>query len=145
VAYFTPNDHVRVIKRTWDSGGKQHNPVVPTDAKELETWNQSERMATGIIAGSVIDMHLELLHKYEDKSAWALWCAIEALHEQKDASLRHSAWMGLLGIRQADDETHCKYLRRLSDARARVDRVTPSDLSAEERMDEPSLLSLGRA
>ena len=56
-------------------------------------------MAIGIIAGSIIDIHLELLHKYEDKSAWSLWVAIEALHEQKDASLRHSAWMGLLGIR----------------------------------------------
>ena len=76
-------------------------------------------------------MDLVLLHKYEDKSAWSPWCAIEALHEQKVACLFHSAWMGLLGIRQAEYECHCKYLRRLSDARTRVDCVTPNDLSAD--------------
>jgi len=130
-AYLAPNDHVHVIKRTRGSGGKLHNPVAPTDVKELEVWIRSERMVIGIIAGSVIRISLALLHKYEDKSAWSLWCAIEALHEQKDASLCHSAWMGLLGIRKAEYETNCKYLGRLSNARARVDRVTPNDLSAD--------------
>jgi hypothetical protein len=133
---FDPNDHVRVIKRSKGTDGILHDPKAPADAKELESWNQSERMAIGIISGSIIDIHLELLHKYEDKSAWALWGAIEALHEQKDASLRHGAWMGLLGLRQGEDEGYCKYLRRLSEARSRVDRVTPASLSAEERMDE---------
>ena len=42
------------------------DPKPPTDAPELERWHQSERMALGIIAGTIIDIHLELLHK----SAW---------------------------------------------------------------------------
>ena len=92
--YLTPGDHVRVIKRSKDTTGKLVDPTAPIDAKEREAWNRSERMAVGIIAGSVIDLHLELLHRYEDESTWKLWCAIEALHEQKDASLRHGAWMG---------------------------------------------------
>ena len=113
----------------------------PANPKELEAWQRSERMAIGIIAGSVIDLHLEILHRFEDKSAWALWCAIEAVHEQKDASLRHGAWMGLLGVRQGEDEVYGKYLRRITDARARVDRVTPADLTPEERMDELCLFT----
>ena len=39
-AYLTPNDHVRVIKRTVDSKGKLHDPAPPTDAKEFAAWNQ---------------------------------------------------------------------------------------------------------
>ena len=93
-------------------------------------------MAVGIIAGSVIDLHLEHLHRYEDKNAWSLWCAIEAVHEQKNVSLCHSAWMGLLGVRQGEDEGYCKCLRCITGARARVDRVTPADLTPEECMDE---------
>jgi len=52
-------------------------------------------MAIGIIAGSAIDMHLKLLHKYEDKGMWSLWYVIEALHKQKDVGLHHSMWVGL--------------------------------------------------
>ena len=78
----------------------------------------------GIITGSIVDVLLEFLHKYEDKSAWERWCAVEALPEQKDASLRHGAWPNLLGIRHDEDQTYSKYLGRLNDARAGVDRVT---------------------
>ena len=134
--YLTPNDHVCVIKCTRDSKGKLHDPAPPSDAKEHASWDQSERMAIGIIAGSVIDIHLELLHSFEDQGVWPLWCAIEALHEQKDTSLRHGAWMGLLGVRQGEDKGYCKYLRRIADAHAHVDRVTPADLSPEQCMDE---------
>ena len=42
----------------------------------------------------------------------------------------------VLGVRQGDDEVYSKYLRRINDARGRVDRVTPADLKPEERMDE---------
>ncbi len=86
------------------------------DANALESWNQLERMAFGIISGSVNHIHLELLHKFEDKIAWEPWCAIEALHEQKDASLRHGAWMRLLSISQGEDAPYSKYLKRLDDA-----------------------------
>ena len=134
-AYLSPHDHVRVIKRVRTATALV-DPQPPTDASELERWHQSERMALGIIAGTIIDIHLELLHKYEDRSVWDLWCAIESQHVQQDASLRHVAWMGLLGLRKEPDESYTKYLRRLSDARDKVDRVTPSGLSPERRMDE---------
>ena len=84
-------------------------------------------MAVGITAGSIVDTHLELLHQYEDKSAWELWCAIEALHVQKDANLCHAAWPNLLGIRHDEDQTYSKYLRRLNDARGGRPSY-PSDL-----------------
>ena len=99
-------------------------------------------MALGIIAGTVIDIHLELLHKFEETSVWELWCAIESQHAQQDASLRHVAWMGLLGLRKEANESYSKYLRRLSKARDKVDHVTPQGLTAEQRMDK--LKSWGR-
>jgi len=134
--YLTPNNHVCVIKCTKYSTGKLHDPVAPTNAKELVSWNQSEWMAVGIIAGLVMDLHLELLHRYEDKGAWPLWCTIEALHEQKDASLHHGAWMGLLRVHQGEDEGYGKFLRCITDMHAHVDRITPTDLSTEECMDK---------
>ena len=86
----------------------------PSDAKELATWDQSERVVVGIITGSVIDLHLELLHRYEDKIAWSLWCAIKAVHEQKDASLRHGykrkARINQTGDRSRDNPMTCEAL-----------------------------------
>ena len=57
----------------------------PRPSSTVQYWNQLERMAIGVTSGSIIDIHSELLHKYEDKSAWELWCAVEALHEQNEA------------------------------------------------------------
>lgn len=37
---------------------------------------------------------------------WDLWKAIEALHVQKDASLRHEAWVHLFGHRKRSDKMH---------------------------------------
>ena len=93
-------------------------------------------MALGITAGIGIDIHLELLHKFEEGSVWELWCAIESQHVQQDASLRHVTWMGLLGLRKEADESYSKYLRRLSEGRDKVDRVTPQGRTAEQRMGE---------
>lgn len=89
-------------------------------------------MALGII-GTIINIHLGLLHKFEDRSIWDLWCAIESPHVQQGASLRHFVWMGLLGLRKETDESYTRSLRRrrLNDACDKVDRVTPTSLSAE--------------
>jgi hypothetical protein len=97
-AYLTPGDHVRVIKRTKTATGALADPVAPADPAELERWNRSERIAMGVVMGTANDQHLELIHKHEEGSVWALWKAIEAYHVQRDASLRHQAWMQLLSI-----------------------------------------------
>ena len=73
-ANLSPHNHVRVIKRVKTAAGLV-DPKPPTDVSELEKWLQSERMALGITAGTIIDIHLELLHKYEDRNVWDLWCA----------------------------------------------------------------------
>ena len=44
--------------------------------------------------------------------------------------------MRLLGLRKETDEPYMMYLRRLNDARDKVDRVTPTGLSAEQHMYE---------
>ena len=44
--------------------------------------------------------------------------------------------MRLLGLRKETDEPYTRYLRRLNDARDKVDRVTPTGISAEQHMYE---------
>ena len=95
-AYLTPHDHVRVLERTWVAARGWIDPVAPTDPKELEAWHHSERMARGIIVSTVVDLHLELVHKHQQGSPWVLWLAIEAKHVRQDASFWHAAWMSLL-------------------------------------------------
>ena len=60
-AYLSPHDHVRVIKRVRTAAGLV-DPTPPTDASELEKWLQSECMALGIIAGTIIDRQVQGLH-----------------------------------------------------------------------------------
>ena len=73
-AYLSPHDHVRVIECVKTAAGLV-DPKPPTDASGLEKWLQSECVALGMTAGTIIDIHLELLHKYEDRNMWDLWCA----------------------------------------------------------------------
>ena len=135
-AYLTPHDHVRVIERMNVPGHGWVDPVAPTDARLLEAWLHSERMARGIIVSTAVDLHLELVHKHRQGAPWTLWQAIEAKHVKQDASFRHGAWMNFLGIRHGLDEPYVDFLGRITDARAQIDRVTPPGLSIDERMDE---------
>jgi hypothetical protein len=138
-AYLTPGDHVRVIKRTRDTTGALVDPAAPADHVELERWNRSERIAMGVVMGTAYDQHLELILKHEEGSVWALWKAIETHHVQRDASLRHEAWMQLLSIRKKPDEKYVDLYYRVDNARSKVDRVTPASLTPEERADELAL------
>jgi hypothetical protein len=57
---------------------------------------------------------------------------------QQDAGFRHE---GSLDVKRAD-ESYVDYFRRGSDARSRVERVTPSSLTPEQRMDELLIFAL---
>jgi len=56
-----------------------------------------------------------------EDSVWNVWKAIEAQHQQHDASLRHEAWT------------------QLFDYRSKTDRVTPSDFTPAKRSEELGL------
>lgn len=140
--YLTPNDHVRVIRRTKSSMGALVDPVPPTDPDDLVRWNQSEKIAMGVIASTATDLHLELLYKYKNGSVWELWKAIEARHVQQDGFLYHQACVHLFSIRKRPDERYVDYFGRINDARIRIDRVTPSSLTPEQLMDQLLLFTL---
>ena len=42
----------------------------------------------------------------------------------------------LVSVRDEDDESYSKYLRRLNEARDKADRATPQGLTTQQRMDE---------
>jgi hypothetical protein len=134
--------HAWGLKRTKTATGALADPVPPADPAELERWNRSERIAMGLVMGTANDQHLELIHKHEEGSVWALWKAIEAHHVQRDASLRHEAWMQLFSIRKSTDEKYIDLHSRVDNARSKIDRVTPSTLAAEERADELALFTI---
>ena len=50
----------------------------PADPDNLRRWKQSERITTGVIAGTALELYLELVRKYVDRNVWELWKAIEA-------------------------------------------------------------------
>ncbi len=140
--YLTPNDHVRVIRRTKSSMGALVDPVPPTDPDDLVRWNQSERIAMGVIASTAIDLHLELLYKYEYGSVWELWKAIEARHAPRDAFLYHQAWVHLFNLRKSPDERYVDYIGRVDDACIRIDRATPTSLTPEQLRKQLLLFSI---
>lgn len=140
--YLTFCDHVRVIRRTKSSTGALVDPSPPSDPDDLKKWNQSEQIARGVIMITAVDLHLELVHKYEDGSAWELWKAIEACHVQQDAFLYHQAWVHLFSLRKRPDERYMDYYRRVDDARSQIDRVKPPSLTPEQLLDELLLFTL---
>jgi hypothetical protein len=140
-AYLAPNDHVRVIRRQVLDDGTQGGPMPPEDADDLERWNKSECVALGLIIGTATDLHFELCHAHETGCAWDLWRAIEDCHVLQDASLRYEAWMMLFAVRKTPDEPYCDMFRRVEDARNRIVRVTPANLSSKQQFDEISLFT----
>src|SRR5882757_10933527 len=135
-AYLTPYNHVRVLMCTAGTAGAILDPMPPTDPTELASWHQSEQIAMGVVAGTSYELHLELVHKHEGGSVWDLWKAIEALHVQKDASLRHEAWMHLFGHRKRPNETYIDYFRHRDSIGGRIERVTPTTLTGLQLVSE---------
>ena len=109
-AYLTgAADHVWVIQHTKGSDGKYVNPIQPTNLDELKDWNKSKHMAMGVIMVTASNLHLKLVHKMGEEPVWELWKAIEAQHQQHDASLWHEAWMQLFAIWKRPDEGYVDY------------------------------------
>jgi transposase InsO family protein len=141
-AYLMPGDHIRVIKHTKTATGVLADPVPLADPAELERWNRSEWIAMGVVMGTANDQHLELIHKHEEGSVWALWKAIEAHHVQCDASLHHEVWMQLLSIRKNPDEKYVDLYSHVDNACSKINCVTLSTLTTEERTDELALFTI---
>jgi hypothetical protein len=91
------------------------------------------------VCGSCVERRILTIHKHEDGSIWALWKVIEAHHVQRDASLRHKAWMQLLSIRKSPDEKYLDFYSRVDNDRCKIDLVTPSPLTSEDCVDELAL------
>ena len=141
-AYLRPGKHLRIIRSGKGSDGAPLDPTPPTNLDELKRWEDSEEIAMGVIIATASKLHLELVSKYEDGSVWELWKAIEANHVTHDASLRHEAWVQLFGMQKRSDEGYADFYRRGSDARSRIEHVTPSNLTPQQRSDELLLTTL---
>ena len=90
-------------------------------------------MARGIIMATACKLHLELIYKHDKRSVWDLWVAID------DNTIR--IWNSETRptrdrLHKTADKGYMEYLTSLTDARDRIDRVTPARMSHEERMDE---------
>src|SRR5258706_2964216 len=120
-AYLMPYNHVHVLMHMMGAGGVIANPIPPTDVTKLTSWCQSEQIAMGVIARTLYELHLKLVHKHEGRSVWGLWKAIEALHIQKDASLRHKAWMHLFGHCKKPNKLYVNYFRRGDSISGRIE------------------------
>jgi hypothetical protein len=141
-AFLTPGDHVHVIKCMKTATGTLVDLVALADPAELERWNRSEQIAMGVVMGTTNDQHLELIHKHEEGSIWALWKAIKVHHVQCDASLWHEAWMQLLSICKNPDEKYVDLYSCVDNACSKIDCVTPSTLTSEECADELALFTI---
>src|SRR5258706_511871 len=90
----------------------------------------------GVVTSTSYELHLELVHKHKGGSIWELWKAIEALHVQKDASLRHEVWMHLFGHRKRPDKSYVDYFRHGDGIGSRIEHVTPTNLTGLQLITE---------
>lgn len=134
------DDHFRVLQPTKDSEGF-HNPSRPSDAEEGKAWDQSERVARGVIMATASDLYLELIGSMRGESVWKLWKAIEAKHQQYNESLRAEAWMQLLAIRKKPDEAYMDFFRRVEAARLKINQFTPQDFTTTQYYEELRLFA----
>jgi transposase InsO family protein len=140
-AFLTPNGHVHIIKRKKQTDGRMTDPVAPTDAAELESWEKSKQVAMGVLMATANGLHYKLVCRHEEDRAWVLWSAIEAYHVQQDACLRHEAWMLLFSIRKAPEESYIDLYHRVEDARDKIACVTPTTLTRQQQYDEIALFT----
>src|SRR5258706_3366658 len=135
-AYLMPYNHIRILMHTTGMGGVVSDPVPPTDMTELAGWQQSKQIAMGVVASTLYELHLELVHKHEGRSIWDLWKAIEALHIQKDANLCHEAWMHLFGHHKRPDKLYVNYFRCGNSISGRIEHVPPTNLTSLQLITE---------
>jgi len=136
-AYLTGYRHVRVITRTCDATTSALvDPVCPMDATELEAWETSEGIAMGVIASTMYKLHGDLVTEHEGGSPLTLWKVIESQHLNKDISLCHQAWTLLFTHCQGPDDDYIDYWRRGADIKANLDRITPTNLTGRQVINE---------
>src|SRR5258708_40320365 len=109
--------HWRVVEGSEKPDGSYDQPAAPADLTSREglEWKKSERVACGVIMATAAELHVELILQNKGKP-YDMWKAIEAQHLQRDASLRHEAWMQLLALRKKVEESYVDYYRRVESA-----------------------------
>ena len=145
ISYLTnTSDHVRVIKQRTNSMGVLADPAQPSDAKEANKWDTSEREALSIIMATVSKLHREVILKHcADKGAvYRLWVKICNSHQSRDASLHHQAWMEFFTTRKAPDESYSAYVMRKEGLGARIERLTPAAQTKAKRYAELTLFTI---
>jgi len=141
-AYLHPGKHLCVIRSRKGLDGAPLDPTPPTNPDKLKRWEDSKEIAMGVIIATASKLHLKLVSKHEDGSVWELWKAIKANHVTHDASLRHEAWVQLFGMQKRSDKGYANFYHQGSDARSRIEHVTPSNLTPQQCSDELLLYGL---
>jgi len=138
------SDHMRVIEQRADGRGRMTNPTRPTDLTEASWWDASECEALGIIMSTASKLHREIIlkHRADREPVYKLWTKICSLHQSRDASLRHQAWMEFFTARKTSDESYSAYMARKEGLCARISRLTPSNQTPTERYAELTLFAM---
>jgi len=120
------------------------NPTRPTGVTEAGKWDASEREALGIIMSTASKLHREIILKHcaNGEPIYKLWTKIYNLHQSRDASLRHQAWMEFFTARKMPDESYSAYMARKEGLCAKIGRLTPSNQTATERYAELTLFAM---
>ena len=90
----------------------------------------------GVIASTTYELHRDLITEHEGGSVLELWKAIESQHLTKDTTLHRRAWTLLFAHRQGPDDDYIDYWRRGANIKARLDRITPMNLTGRQVINE---------
>jgi len=97
-----------------EADGSYDRPAPPTNkTSEWLEWKKSKRTACGVIMATAGELHAEIILRGKP---YDMWTAIEAQHLQRNASLRHEAWMQFLVLRKKTKETYVDYYHRVESA-----------------------------
>jgi uncharacterized protein YidB (DUF937 family) len=147
VAYLTgSHDHVRVITPSGQSGGKVLAPLpvrlpTPTRRRKLTRPLQSGRSPSVLSLGVLWPPRGNSTAR-PSLSIGDLYSKICNYHQQRDASQRHEGWMQFLAVHKSATDSYLTYYRRIERAYDKIDRITPTGQSAEERAEELKLFTL---
>src|SRR6266853_4128080 len=101
-------------------------------------------MALGVIMSTASKLHTEILLRHCDsgRPVFELWEKIGSMHQSRDASLRHQAWLQFFSARKSTDESYSELASRMEGLWAKIDRLTPISQTKEEHGAELTLLAI---
>ena len=83
-----------------------------------------------------------LLHCEANRPVYQLWTKIGRMHQSRDGSLRHQAWLEFFLARKGPDKLYSELTARMEGLWAKIDRLTPNNQSKVERTVELTLLGI---